>query len=184
MQYYFYVCVYLFLYRTSLYAFYNFIKLPVNIFIRVWLSLCLNDKFTYFNITILHFFICFFHQVFKWTGDNMFFIKGDMDSLAFGGGGWVIICHQEESQLFVCIFAPLKRIQNLFQFGISLLRSYHLRMIQYVLCLTSNVQQTQEGLLSSVQLTSSFNHARLSYLKCSNCMCPGIFQVDTSYLSF
>ncbi|KAJ8353796.1 hypothetical protein SKAU_G00213630 [Synaphobranchus kaupii] len=25
--------------------------------------------------------------VFKWTGDNMFFIKGDMDSLAFGGGG-------------------------------------------------------------------------------------------------
>ncbi|KAM9307598.1 oxidation resistance protein 1 isoform 2-T2 [Gastrophryne carolinensis] len=26
-------------------------------------------------------------QVFKWTGDNMFFIKGDMDSLAFGGGG-------------------------------------------------------------------------------------------------
>uniref|UniRef100_A0A8I3RVX3 Oxidation resistance protein 1 n=1 Tax=Canis lupus familiaris TaxID=9615 RepID=A0A8I3RVX3_CANLF len=26
-------------------------------------------------------------EVFKWTGDNMFFIKGDMDSLAFGGGG-------------------------------------------------------------------------------------------------
>ncbi|XP_056378550.1 oxidation resistance protein 1 isoform X2 [Hyla sarda] len=26
-------------------------------------------------------------QVFKWTGDNMFFIKGDMDALAFGGGG-------------------------------------------------------------------------------------------------
>ncbi|XP_041046513.1 oxidation resistance protein 1-like isoform X3 [Carcharodon carcharias] len=26
-------------------------------------------------------------QIFKWTGDNMFFIKGDMDSLAFGGGG-------------------------------------------------------------------------------------------------
>ncbi|KAM9723625.1 oxidation resistance protein 1a isoform 3-T3 [Menidia menidia] len=25
-------------------------------------------------------------QVYKWTGDNMFFIKGDMDSLAFGGG--------------------------------------------------------------------------------------------------
>ncbi|KAK0132703.1 Oxidation resistance protein 1 [Merluccius polli] len=25
-------------------------------------------------------------EVFKWTGDNMFFIKGDMDSLAFGGG--------------------------------------------------------------------------------------------------
>ncbi|XP_004642302.2 oxidation resistance protein 1 isoform X2 [Octodon degus] len=26
-------------------------------------------------------------EVFKWTGDNMFFIKGDMDALAFGGGG-------------------------------------------------------------------------------------------------
>ncbi|XP_078072779.1 oxidation resistance protein 1a isoform X3 [Mustelus asterias] len=26
-------------------------------------------------------------KTFKWTGDNMFFIKGDMDSLAFGGGG-------------------------------------------------------------------------------------------------
>ncbi|XP_072426690.1 oxidation resistance protein 1a isoform X5 [Chiloscyllium punctatum] len=26
-------------------------------------------------------------KIFKWTGDNMFFIKGDMDSLAFGGGG-------------------------------------------------------------------------------------------------
>ncbi|XP_031442273.1 oxidation resistance protein 1b isoform X2 [Clupea harengus] len=26
-------------------------------------------------------------EVFKWTGDNMFFMKGDMDSLAFGGGG-------------------------------------------------------------------------------------------------
>ncbi|XP_067268241.1 oxidation resistance protein 1b isoform X2 [Chanodichthys erythropterus] len=26
-------------------------------------------------------------EVFKWTGDNMFFIKGDPDSLAFGGGG-------------------------------------------------------------------------------------------------
>ncbi|KAM5315627.1 oxidation resistance protein 1 isoform 1-T1 [Glossophaga mutica] len=26
-------------------------------------------------------------EVFKWTGDNLFFIKGDMDSLAFGGGG-------------------------------------------------------------------------------------------------
>lgn len=25
-------------------------------------------------------------QVYRWTGDNMFFIKGDMDSLAFGGG--------------------------------------------------------------------------------------------------
>uniref|UniRef100_A0A3P8R983 Oxidation resistance protein 1 n=1 Tax=Astatotilapia calliptera TaxID=8154 RepID=A0A3P8R983_ASTCA len=25
-------------------------------------------------------------EVYKWTGDNMFFIKGDMDSLAFGGG--------------------------------------------------------------------------------------------------
>ncbi|KAM6967419.1 oxidation resistance protein 1a [Aplochiton taeniatus] len=25
-------------------------------------------------------------EVFKWTGDNMFFMKGDMDSLAFGGG--------------------------------------------------------------------------------------------------
>ncbi|XP_037311010.1 oxidation resistance protein 1a isoform X4 [Pungitius pungitius] len=25
-------------------------------------------------------------QVYKWTGDNMFFMKGDMDSLAFGGG--------------------------------------------------------------------------------------------------
>uniref|UniRef100_A0A2I3TLF8 Oxidation resistance protein 1 n=2 Tax=Pan TaxID=9596 RepID=A0A2I3TLF8_PANTR len=31
------------------------------------------------------------NHVFKWTGDNMFFIKGDMDSLAFGGGG--IIFH-------------------------------------------------------------------------------------------
>lgn len=27
-------------------------------------------------------------QVYKWTGDNMFFIKGDTDSLAFGGGRW------------------------------------------------------------------------------------------------
>lgn len=26
-------------------------------------------------------------EAFKWTGDNMFFLKGDMDSLAFGGGG-------------------------------------------------------------------------------------------------
>lgn len=26
-------------------------------------------------------------EVFKWTGDNMFFLKGDSDSLAFGGGG-------------------------------------------------------------------------------------------------
>ncbi|KAK6326468.1 hypothetical protein J4Q44_G00021130 [Coregonus suidteri] len=25
-------------------------------------------------------------EVYKWTGDNMFFMKGDMDSLAFGGG--------------------------------------------------------------------------------------------------
>uniref|UniRef100_A0A9J8CUT8 Oxidation resistance protein 1 n=1 Tax=Cyprinus carpio carpio TaxID=630221 RepID=A0A9J8CUT8_CYPCA len=25
-------------------------------------------------------------EVYKWTGDNLFFIKGDMDSLAFGGG--------------------------------------------------------------------------------------------------
>ncbi|XP_072548391.1 oxidation resistance protein 1a isoform X4 [Salminus brasiliensis] len=25
-------------------------------------------------------------EAYKWTGDNMFFIKGDMDSLAFGGG--------------------------------------------------------------------------------------------------
>ncbi|XP_056900444.1 oxidation resistance protein 1a isoform X2 [Takifugu flavidus] len=25
-------------------------------------------------------------EVYRWTGDNMFFIKGDMDSLAFGGG--------------------------------------------------------------------------------------------------
>lgn len=34
--------------------------------------------------------ICSFclQQVYKWTGDNMFFIKGDMDSLAFGGGRW------------------------------------------------------------------------------------------------
>lgn len=28
-------------------------------------------------------------QVYRWTGDNMFFIKGDMDSLAFGGGRFV-----------------------------------------------------------------------------------------------
>nr|XP_055076833.1 oxidation resistance protein 1b isoform X1 [Misgurnus anguillicaudatus]XP_055076834.1 oxidation resistance protein 1b isoform X1 [Misgurnus anguillicaudatus]XP_055076835.1 oxidation resistance protein 1b isoform X1 [Misgurnus anguillicaudatus] len=26
-------------------------------------------------------------EVFKWTGDNLFFMKGDPDSLAFGGGG-------------------------------------------------------------------------------------------------
>uniref|UniRef100_A0A8D0E722 Oxidation resistance protein 1 n=1 Tax=Salvator merianae TaxID=96440 RepID=A0A8D0E722_SALMN len=26
-------------------------------------------------------------EIFKWTGDNMFFLKGDMDALAFGGGG-------------------------------------------------------------------------------------------------
>ncbi|XP_060099313.1 oxidation resistance protein 1 isoform X2 [Heteronotia binoei] len=26
-------------------------------------------------------------EKFSWTGDNMFFIKGDMDALAFGGGG-------------------------------------------------------------------------------------------------
>ncbi|XP_077207783.1 oxidation resistance protein 1 isoform X4 [Paroedura picta] len=26
-------------------------------------------------------------EKFNWTGDNMFFIKGDMDALAFGGGG-------------------------------------------------------------------------------------------------
>ncbi|XP_048009982.1 oxidation resistance protein 1a isoform X6 [Megalobrama amblycephala] len=25
-------------------------------------------------------------EAYKWTGDNLFFIKGDMDSLAFGGG--------------------------------------------------------------------------------------------------
>ncbi len=30
-------------------------------------------------------FVCHW-QAFKWTGDNLFFIKGDMDSLAFGGG--------------------------------------------------------------------------------------------------
>uniref|UniRef100_A0A3B4U0P9 Oxidation resistance protein 1 n=1 Tax=Seriola dumerili TaxID=41447 RepID=A0A3B4U0P9_SERDU len=28
-------------------------------------------------------------EVYKWTGDNMFFIKGDTDSLAFGGGSLV-----------------------------------------------------------------------------------------------
>uniref|UniRef100_A0A2H6N751 TLDc domain-containing protein n=1 Tax=Micrurus carvalhoi TaxID=3147026 RepID=A0A2H6N751_9SAUR len=32
-------------------------------------------------------------EVFKWTGDNMFFLKGDMDALAFGGGGLVVLYH-------------------------------------------------------------------------------------------
>ncbi|XP_069477594.1 oxidation resistance protein 1 isoform X2 [Ambystoma mexicanum] len=36
--------------------------------------------------TFLFTFFPSFH-IFKWTGDNMFFIKGDMDALAFGGGG-------------------------------------------------------------------------------------------------
>lgn len=37
------------------------------------------------NYLVMYALLCL-QQVYKWTGDNMFFIKGDMDSLAFGGG--------------------------------------------------------------------------------------------------
>ena len=40
-----------------------------------------------YNIFLIYALLCL-QQVYKWTGDNMFFIKGDMDSLAFGGGRW------------------------------------------------------------------------------------------------
>lgn len=36
---------------------------------------------------IFVFIFCLEFEVFKWIGDNMFFIKGDMDLLVFGGGG-------------------------------------------------------------------------------------------------
>lgn len=47
-------------------------------------------------LTILLLLLCVLHrQAYKWTGDNLFFIKGDMDSLAFGGGRSVTLNFSE-----------------------------------------------------------------------------------------
>lgn len=46
-------------------------------------------------------------QVYKWTGDNMFFIKGDMDSLAFGGGRWARNL-QTTGATYLAIFVIIK----------------------------------------------------------------------------
>lgn len=55
-----FLCLHIPVSRISLVTFYNFIKLPFNIFVGVWLSLCLNEKITYFHITILCIFGLFF----------------------------------------------------------------------------------------------------------------------------
>lgn len=56
-----FLCLHIPVSRISLVTFYNFIKLPFNIFVGVWLSLCLNGKITYFHIAILCIFGLFFY---------------------------------------------------------------------------------------------------------------------------
>lgn len=50
------------------------------------------------SVIVVWFVLYCLQQVFKWTGDNMFFIKGDMDSLAFGGGRWALFFMMDAAQ--------------------------------------------------------------------------------------
>lgn len=57
------------------------LRIKVRINQQDWLFANVSSDVAAFNVALL----CL-RQVYRWTGDNMFFIKGDMDSLAFGGG--------------------------------------------------------------------------------------------------
>ncbi len=52
----------------------------------------------------LQLYICFLFKCFHWTGENSFFVKGDLDSFAIGGGRYILVfCKMLTCKYFLLI---------------------------------------------------------------------------------